>query len=90
MAKDISDIVNERMDALTDDELDVVNIIYDYLDTLPSDFFKQSVEALNKHFGGHDNMVVTENVRAYLDACKQELDEIDEIAEIIPAEEEEM
>ena len=89
MAKDISDVVNELMDKLTDDELDVVNIIYDYIDTLPSDFFKQSVEALNKHFGGHDNLVVTENVRKYLDACKQELDEIDELVENVEVEGEE-
>lgn len=89
MAKDISDVVNELMDKLTDDELDVVNIIYDYIDTLPSDFFKQSVDALNKHFGGHGKLVVTENVRKYLDACKRELDEIDEIAENVTGDDEE-
>jgi hypothetical protein len=77
MAKRIGQTVNELGAKLNSDESEVASIIYDYLETLPPDFFKQSVDALNEHFGGHDNMMVTENVRQYLDACRQELEEID-------------
>ena len=89
MAKTTMALVGELGDKLTDDELDVVNILDDYIDTLPSDFFKQSVEALNKHFGGHGRLVVTENVRKYMDTYKRALDEIDEIAENLSGSEDE-
>lgn len=59
----------KRVNALSDAELDVFDAIVDYLDTLPEGFFEDnSVEELNKHFGGHDDVKVTENVRAALDA----------------------
>jgi hypothetical protein len=86
--KRIGQIVNEIGAKLTPTESKVASIIYDYIDTLPSDFFKKSVDELNKHFGGHDDMVVTENVRKYLDACKRELDEIDAIADATVEDEE--
>lgn len=35
----------------------------------PEDFFEQSVDVLNKHFGGHGDRVITENVRKALDAA---------------------
>lgn len=64
--------VSKYFGMLSDDEKEVYNTILDYLDTLPEDFFSDnSVEQLNKHFGGHDEFVVTENVRRALDASQK-------------------
>lgn len=78
--------------ALSDKETEVFNIIIDYLDTLPEGFFEQSVDKLNKHFGGHDDMMVTENVRKALDAQQKfecMLDEMSELFGELPEEDEE-
>lgn len=69
---------------LTPAETEVFDIIIDYLDTLPEDFFEtNTVEELNKHFGGHDDKVVTENVRKALDLQKKFEDMLDEMADVV-------
>lgn len=85
MAKDMmSELVDElfdRVDDLTDEEGDVFDVLSEHTDDFPPDFFmKKTVEELNKHFGGHDDMKVTEKVRLALHA-KQTLDNLmDELA----------
>jgi len=55
----------------------------------PEDFFEQSVDELNKHFGGHGDMVITENVRKALDAAhKWDMSDDDEWEDMIGEEEE--
>lgn len=69
---------------LTPTETEVFETILDYLDTLPGDFFESNtVDELNKHFGGHDDMVVTENVRNALDLQKKFEDTLDEMADVV-------
>lgn len=79
--------------ALSPAEEEVFNIIIDYLDTLPDGFFEEnSVEQLNKHFGGHDDMVVTEKVRRALDAQQKfeaMLDAMGDVVGDLPEEDEE-
>jgi len=56
----------------------------------PEDFFEQSLDALNKHFGGSGDMVITENVRKALDAAhKWDMADDDEWDDMIGEEEEE-
>ena len=78
--------------SLSKEEEEVFDILIDYLDTLPPGFFeKNSVEELNKHFGGHDDMMVTEKVRRALDAQQKMeliLDEMAEIYDDLPEEDE--
>ena len=65
----LADICSARIKALTEQETEVFDILLDYLDTLPENFFENSTLAqINEHFEGHDNIVVTENVRLALDA----------------------
>lgn len=82
----------KKVKALSPAETEVFNTIIDYLDTLPEDFFKQSVKALNEHFGGHDDMVVTEAVRSALDGqmqCERMLDAMADLYDSLPEEDEE-
>ena len=80
--------------ALSPAETEVFDTIIDYLDTLPEGFFEDnSVDELNKHFGGHDDMVVTEKVRKALDAQQKLEAMFDAMAEVIgelPEEDEEL
>ena len=65
----LAEICAERVKALTNQEKEVFDTIIDYLDTLPEGFFEtNTVEQLNRHFGGNGDMLVTENVRLALDA----------------------
>ena len=75
--------VNMYLKGCTAKEGEVFDIIIEYLDTLPPGFFvNHTLEELNRHFGGHGDMVVTENVRKALDAqqrCELMMDEMIEI-----------
>ena len=74
---------DELFRALSADEKEVYNVLIDYVDTLPEGFFvDNSVDELNAHFGGHDDMVVTENVRQALDAAQEMLLMLDDMAGI--------
>lgn len=72
--------VNAITNTFSDKEGEVFDTIVEYLDTLPQGFFAEhSLEELNKHFGGHDDMVVTEKVRKALDAqqkCEAFMDDM--------------
>ncbi len=54
--------------SFTPAEMEVFETLLDYTETLPEGFFSdKTLEELNEHFGGHDDMVVTEKVRTALD-----------------------
>lgn len=79
--------------ALSPDEEKVFDVIIDYLDTLPDGFFEDnSVDQLNEHFGGHDNMMITEKVRAALNAqqrVERMMDALGDVYDDLPEEDDE-
>ena len=77
------DMAVEAENKLTPEEKVVYDAIMPYTETLPSDFFESNtVEQLNAHFGGHDDVVLTENVRKALDLEKKYEDTLDEIIDV--------
>lgn len=66
--EDADKMVDETYDRLSDKEKEVFKIIAKYIDTFPEGYFeKATIEDMNAHFGGHDDMVVTEAVAEALD-----------------------
>ena len=77
---ELEEKMSELVEGLSDAEFEVYNIIADTITpnprnkklvSYPEDFFKQSVDALNKHFGGKGDMAITEKVRKALLATHQ-------------------
>lgn len=83
----IDKMTNDEWAALNDAEKAVYEELVDLetMEKLPPDFFKnKSVDELNKHFGGHDNMVITEKLKEALDGIRCEVERLAELAEMFP------
>ena len=72
--RELSDETDKYEKLLTEEDSWVSCQLDDYMTTMPHDFFKQPLEVINKYLGGHDDVVVTENLRRCLDAYKGFLD----------------
>lgn len=70
---EIIDELPNLVDAMNEKESEVCNKISDTFKEVeyPVNLFNEkSVDELNEIFGGHDDMVITENVRATLNALR--------------------
>lgn len=60
----IVDKIHRYENVLNESENIVYDVLWEKRETFPEDFFaKKGVKELNEWFGGHDDIVVTENVR---------------------------
>ena len=73
-----------------DSEAELIYILDDdkYLYTYPSDMFEASLDELNEHFGCHDDMMITENVRKYMDDSVKVRDYLISLNEMMGGDEE--
>ena len=74
---------------LTEEELEVFDIIAEHIDEVPLALFQKSLDEINKFYGGHDDMMVNENIRlamfwhkAELGLILAEADALEELAKI--------
>ena len=80
---EIVKLIGREANALSEMEEEVAFKIADYIDEhkVPRDIFGKSLDEINEWFGGHDNVMVTEQVRLFLEDYTKMSDIFDEMAD---------